>query len=158
MRKLRLRPTMLHAFVFMLLIASGASTALAQKSAGTVAAAAATTPAMGSPERKAVLDAVRARLKLKSQFKVYHLKLNGDWAYFHGGEVVDAGEGELQETDLDVKALLERKRAGGKTSWVVAELWTLPTEDKLSYKTFVARARQRQKTSNVPADIFPADM
>jgi hypothetical protein len=118
----------------------------------------ATTPAQGSPERKAVLDAVRTRLKLTSQFKVYHLKVKGNWAYFHGGEVADAGEGELQETDLDVKALLEQKTIGGKTSWVVAEIWTLPTDDKLSYKTFVARARQRQKTANVPADIFPPDM
>ena len=118
----------------------------------------ATTPAQGSPERKAVLDAVRARLKLRSQFKVYHLKLNGDWAYFHGGEVADAGEGELQETDLDVKALLERKQVAGKSAWVVAEIWTLPTDDQLSYKNFVARARRRQKAANVPADIFPADM
>ena len=120
----------------------------------------ATTPAQGTPERKAVLDGVRARLKLTSQFKVYHLKINGDWAYFHGGEVVDAGEGELQETDLDVKALLQRKTTGGggKTSWVVAEIWTLPTDDKLSYKSFVARARKRQKAANAPADIFPSDM
>jgi len=95
---------------------------------------------------------------LKSQFRVYHLKTNGNWAYFHGGEVVDAGDGELQETDLDVKTLLQRKTAGGKTSWIVIEIWTLPTDDKLSYKSFVARARQRQKAANVPADIFPSDM
>ena len=72
--------------------------------------------------------------------------------------MVDAGEGELQETDLDVKALLERKQIGGKPLWVVAEIWTLPTDDKFSYKSFVARARRRQKVSNTPADIFPADM
>ncbi|HEX8422005.1 MAG TPA: hypothetical protein VF634_01255 [Pyrinomonadaceae bacterium] len=118
----------------------------------------ATTPAQGSPERKAVLDAVRVRLQLKSQFKVYHLKLKGNWAYFHGGEVVDAGEGELQETDLDVKALLERKQINGKPLWTVAELWTLPTEDKFPHKNFVARARRRQKLSGTPADIFPPDM
>jgi hypothetical protein len=128
--------------------------ALAQKSG----AGKATTPAQGSPERKAVLDAVRVRLMSKSQFKVYHLKLNGNWAYFHGGEVVDAGEGELQETDLDVKVLLERKQIDGKPLWVVAELWTLPTDDKFPYKNFVMRARRRQKLSRVPADIFPADM
>ena len=115
-------------------------------------------PAAGSPERKAVLDAVRARLKSRSQFRVYHLKLSGDWAYFHGGEVVDTGEGESQETDLDVRALLERKQTGGKASRVVAEIWTLPTDDKLSYESFVARARRRQKAANAPADIFPADM
>ena len=152
MRKLRQLPT-LHVAV-LLLLASCAAPALAQKSGAQKAA----TPAQGSPERKAVLDAVRVRLLLKSQFKVYHLKLNGNWAYFHGGEVVDAGAGELQETDLDVKALLERKQIGGKPLWTVAELWTLPTEDKFPHKNFVARTRRRLKLSNVPADIFPSDM
>ncbi|HEV2800541.1 MAG TPA: hypothetical protein VGW12_08595 [Pyrinomonadaceae bacterium] len=151
MKNLR-QPPMLFAIVFLLFVCFAVSVphAFAQGKA--------TTPAQGTPERKAVLDAVRARLKLKSQFKVYHLKLNGDWAYFHGGEVVDAGEGELQETDLDVKALLERKQSAGKSTWVVAEIWTLPTDDTLSYKTFVERARRRQKTSNIPSDIFPSDM
>jgi hypothetical protein len=86
------------------------------------------------------------------------LKLKGNWAYFHGGEVVDAGEGELQETDLSVKALLERKQINGKPLWTVAELWTLPTEDKFPHKNFVARTRRRLKLSRVPAAIFPADM
>jgi hypothetical protein len=154
MRKLRRLPTcFLLLFLLLASCASLLAPARAQSNMGK-----ATTPAQGTPERKAVLDGVRARLKLTNQFKVYHLKLNGNWAYFHGGEVVDAGEGELQETDLDVKALLERKTNGGKTSWVVAEIWTLPTDDKLSYKSFVTRARQRQKTSNIPADIFPSDM
>ena len=156
MRKLR-RPSALPLSVCLLLVSFGASPAPALAQSGG-AGRAATTPAQGSPERKAVLDAVRAHLKLKSQFKVYHLKVNGNWAYFHGGEVVDAGDGELQETDLDVKALLQLKTAGGKTSWTVAEIWTLPTDDKLSYKSFVRRARERQKTANVPADIFPTDM
>jgi hypothetical protein len=156
MRKLRRLPTLFPLlFLPLALCAALHAPARAQSNAGK---AAATTPAQGSPERKAVLDAVRARLKLTSQFKVYHLKLSGGWAYFHGGEVVDAGEGELQETDLDVKALLERKTSGGKTSWVVAEIWTLPTDDKLSYKSFVTRARKRQKAARVPADIFPSDM
>lgn len=136
-----------------LLLVSGVAQTHAQSDTGK-----ATTPAQGSPERKAVLDAVRVRLQSKSQFKVYHLKLKGNWAYFHGGEVVDAGEGELQETDLDVKALLERKQIGGKPLWTVAEIWTLPTDDKFSYKGFVARARRRQKLSGTPADIFPSDM
>ncbi|HEX8633751.1 MAG TPA: hypothetical protein VF703_06310 [Pyrinomonadaceae bacterium] len=157
MRKLR-RPTAPRLSVFLLFAAfcAFASPALAQS--GAAGKAAPTTPAQGSPERKAVLDAVRVRLQLKSQFKVYHLKLKGNWAYFHGGEVLDAGEGELQETDLDVKALLERKQIGGKPLWTVAELWTLPTEDKFPYKNFVARTRRRQKLSKTPPDIFPADM
>jgi len=141
----------LFAAVVLLLLACAAPV-LAQSGAG------AKTPAQGTPERKAVLDAVRVRLMLESQFKVYHLKLNGNWAYFHGSEVVDAGEGELQETDLDVRALLERKQIDGKPLWVVAELWTLPTEDKFPYKNFVTRTRRRQKSGRVPADIFPANM
>ncbi len=155
MRKLR-RPRALSLSAFLLFASCCvfASPALAQGGEAGKAA----TPAQGSPERKAMLDAVRVRLQLKSQFKVYHLKLKGNWAYFHGGEVVDAGEGELQETDLSVKALLERKQINGKPLWTVAELWTLPTEDKFPYKNFVARTRRRLKLSNVPADIFPADM
>ena len=164
MRKIRRLPPPSLSLLFCLLLplASGAApqaTATRAQEGGTgKTTAAATTPAQGSPERRAMLDGVRARLKLKSQFKVYHLKTNGDWAYFHGGEVVDAGEGELQETDLDVKALLERKNVGGKSSWVVVEIWTLPTDDKLSYKSFVARVRKRQQAARVPADIFPAEM
>jgi len=122
------------------------------------AAAAATTPAQGSPERKALLDAVRARLKIESQFKVYHLKASGEWAFFHGGEVVDAGGGELQETDLDVLALLQRKTVAGKAAWYVAEIWTLPTNDKLSRDEFARRVRQRRQAGRVPADIFPPDL
>lgn len=156
MRKLR-RPSALPLSVCLLLAACCAfvSPVLAQSGE---AGKAATTPAQGSPERKAILDAVRVRLQLESRFKVYHLKLRGRWAYFHGGEVVDAGEGELQETDLDVKALLERKQINGKPLWTVAELWTLPTDDKFPYKNFVERALRRRKLSNTPADIFPADM
>ena len=117
----------------------------------------ATAPAQGSAERKAVLDGVRARLKLKSQFKVYHLKVSGDWAYFFGGEVV-AADGELQETDLSVKARLARKRVAGKDTGAVAEIWTLPDEERQPFEKFSARVRARQKAENIPADIFPAQL
>jgi hypothetical protein len=117
----------------------------------------ATTPAQGSAERKALLDAVRARLKIKSQFKVYHLKMQGEWAFFHGGEVVDA-DGELQETDLDVEALMQRKVVNGKAAWYVAEIWTLPTDDQLSRAEFARRVRQRQQQGRVPADILSDDL
>ena len=117
----------------------------------------ATTPAQGTAERKALLDAVRARLKIKSQFKVYHLKVNGDWAFFHGGEVVNA-DGELQETDLDVQALLQHKTVAGKPAWFVAEIWTLPTDDNFSRAEFVRRMRQRQQAGRIPADILPSDL
>ncbi len=117
----------------------------------------ATTPGQGTAERKALLDAVRARLKIKSQFKVYHLKVQGEWAFFHGGEVVDA-EGELQETDLDVEALLQQKVVAGKPTWFVAEIWTLPTDDKLARAEFARRVRVRQQAGRVPAAILPSDL
>jgi hypothetical protein len=131
--------------------------------AGAVAPAArqgegkATAPAQGSADRKAVLDGVRARLKIKSQFKVYHLKVSGDWAYFFGGEVV-AADGELQETDLTVKALLARENVAGKPVWAVAEIWTLPDEERQPFEKFSARVRARRKAENIPADIFPAEL
>lgn len=126
---------------------------------GAGGAAAATTPAQGSPERRALLDAVRARLKIKSQFKVNHLKAGDGWAYFDGGEVVDAGGGELQETDLSVRALLAlRKSAAGKSVWSVVEIWTLPTDDKLSHDSFLARLRRRRGAEKIPAGIFPPDL
>ena len=156
MRKPR-RPSALSLSTFLLLASccACAPPVLAQSGG---AGKAATTPAQGSPERKAVLDAVRVRLQSKSQFKVFHLKLKGRWAYFHGSEVVSAGEGGLEETDLHVKALLERKQIRGKPLWTVAELWTLSTDDKFPHENFVTRARRRQKLSGAPADIFPADI
>jgi hypothetical protein len=132
---------------------SGATTPAARQDEGR-----ATAPAQGSAERKAVLDGVRARLKIKSQFKVYHLKVSGDWAYFFGGEVV-AADGELQETDLTVKALLARRKgAAGKDVWAVAEIWTLPDEERQPFEKFVSRVRARRKAERVPADIFPAEL
>jgi hypothetical protein len=128
------------------------------RAARQAAGGAATTPAQASPERTALLDAVRARLKIKSQFKVYHLKSGGGWAFFHGGEVVDSGGGKLQETDLSVLALLQRKTVAGKAAWYVAELWTLPTDDKLPRDEFARRVRRRRQAGRVPADIFPPDL
>jgi hypothetical protein len=114
------------------------------------------TPAAGTPERRALLDAVRKKLGIDSQFKVYHLSVNGDWAYFNGGEVVELEGEELQETDLGVSALLRRgKGAAGRSSWTVVEMWTLPTEEQLSHEEFVKRVFRRQKAENIPLSIFP---
>jgi hypothetical protein len=132
-------------------------TAQTQNTATKKVDAPSTTPPQGSPERKAILDAVRRRLKIQSQFKVDYLKVNGNWCFFNGGEVVMA-ERELQETDLSVAALLERKTVAGKTSWVVSEMWTLPTDQEQPRDKFVARVRQKQKTANIPKEIFPDDL
>ena len=70
-----------------------------------------TTPAAGSPERKAIADALRApverELKQKVIFKIESLKLKGDWAFLRGvPQRIEDGV-----FDDGVVALL-RKRAG----------------------------------------------
>lgn len=53
-------------------------------------AAGVSTPAVGSPARTAILDAVRGELGMAgggSRFKVFHLE-TGPWAYFEGNEIV----------------------------------------------------------------------
>ena len=73
-RKLRLLLPLL------LLVSAAAATARAQDST--------TTPAAGSPERKAIADALRApverELKQKVVFKVDSLKLKDGWAFLRG--------------------------------------------------------------------------
>ena len=115
------------------------------------------TPEKGTPERKAILDAVRARLKTGNQFEVDHLKANQKWAYFRGNVVVFA-EGEKVETD-SVQALLERRSVNGKSAWMVLEIWNLEqggTEDQ--FKQFVGRVSKRRKTEGIPGKIFPEQL
>jgi len=90
-----------------LLLAAGL--ALVWPALGTAAPELPAIPAPGSPERGALLDAVRAALGLNAQasrFKVLHLRRAGVWAYFEGNELVPLEGREWQETDLTVKALL----------------------------------------------------
>ena len=112
-RKLRLLLPVL------LLVSAAAATARAQD--GT------TTPAAGSPERKAIADALRApverELKQKVVFKVDHLKLKDGWAFLRGvPQKPDGGEVDYNSTpyrqrvkdgvfDDGIVALL-RKKAG----------------------------------------------
>ncbi|MGH9943975.1 MAG: hypothetical protein ACRD9R_16645 [Pyrinomonadaceae bacterium] len=141
---------MLKLSLLLLLAWAGAGVAAAQ-------AGETYTPKQGTPERKAILDAVRQKLDINSQFSVDHMKVNGDWAYFRGTEVFFDG-GERQETDLGVAVLLERRGTGGRETWMIAEMWTLPTESESPFKQFVARVRRRQKAGKIPADIFPPEM
>jgi hypothetical protein len=115
------------------------------------------TPQKGTPERKAILDAVRARLKTGNQFEVDHLKVNQRWAYFRGNAVVFT-EGEKVETD-SVQALLERRNTNGKSTWIVSEIWNLEhggTEDQ--FKQFVGRVAKRRKADGIPEKIFPEQL
>lgn len=114
------------------------------------------TPAPGSPTRRAILDALRAKLDIKSVFEVYHLKVAGRWAYLRCNEVVIDG-GEKQETDLTVAALFERREGTTPARWSVVELWTLPTDESEHFRDFVRRVQTRQRESRIPVALFPAD-
>jgi hypothetical protein len=112
------------------------------------------TPEKGTPERKAILDAVRAKLKTGNQFEVDHLKVNQRWAYFRGNAVVFT-EGEKVETD-SVQALLERRNANGKSAWMVIEVWNLEQQStEESFRKFTERVRKRQKAEGIPEMILP---
>ena len=115
------------------------------------------TPAQGSSERLALLDAVRTKLNIKSRFRVTHLMTDGGTAFFEGSEVVEA-EGELQETDLSVLALMERRSSGSKERWEIVDLWTLHMPEEDARKDFVARLRKRVNAGTLLRNLLPDDL
>ena len=112
------------------------------------------TPAAGTAARTAVLDAVRRHLRSSARFKVGHIRMTDRWAFVRCVEVVDDG-GALQETDLDVAALLERRTTGRATTWVVADIWTLSTDGERPYTPFARRVRARASSDRIPSGLFP---
>lgn len=118
------------------------------------AAAGASVPAVGSPARSAILDALRGELGIAgggSRFKVFHLKTAGAWAYFEGNEIVQLEGRQWQETDLTVKALLHEE--GGR--WRVRALWTLPGNERLPLHEFERRLAGLRARWQLPAGLFP---
>ncbi len=88
----------------------------------------AVTPAIGSPERREICDAVRAHVlatmamkkpPMKVVFKISHLRVDGAWAWFDGIPVQENGgflpDGYLP--DIDYIMVLQRV----KTGWKVVE-------------------------------------
>jgi hypothetical protein len=112
------------------------------------------TPAAGSATRAAILDAVRANIGVRSRFKVSHVRASDRWAFVRCVEVVEDGA-DLQETDLDIAALLERQPVGGAGRWRVVELWSLSTDQERPYAAFARRVRERVRASRVPRGLFP---
>lgn len=112
------------------------------------------TPAAGSSTRTAILDAVRAKVGVRSRFKVSHIRANDRWAFVRCVEVVDDGD-SLQETDLDIAALLERRRGTNGEAWQVVELWALSTDQERPYSAFAKRLRQRVRTARISTALFP---
>jgi hypothetical protein len=112
------------------------------------------TPAAGSAARTAILDAVRKRLGVKSKFKVSHVRATDRWAFVRCVEVINDGE-QLQETDLDIAALLERTGPPGALRWEVVDVWSLSTDDEKPYTPFARRVRERARSSRIPSGLFP---
>lgn len=116
--------------------------------AGQADAGKAHTPAAGSPERKAIMDALRGDQNVV--FKVYYLKVHGDWAWadvtpLENGKAVAEGGASL----------LHNTAAG----WKVMDLSVLPEDpdnpmgpDDPDPKFIKA---VQKAFPGVPADIFP---
>ena len=115
-------------------------------------------PAAGSPERAAIVDAVRRDVGNTTRYRIDHLRATPRWAFFSGTEIVPLDGGEEQETDLTVQALLERRTADGALRWDVVERWTLPTDDSASRREFLTRLRARITQDAVPRALFPPDL
>ena len=107
------------------------------------------TPAVGSAERKAVMDGLRGDQKVV--FKVHYLKVHGDWAFVDVTPLNDKGKPEAEGG-----ASLMHKENG---SWKVMDLSVLPEDpdnpmgpDDPTPK-FVKAVQKA--FPGVPADIFP---
>ena len=116
------------------------------------------TPAVGSPERAAILDALRTRLKTKSRFKVDHIRTAGEWAFIRATETVQVEGDEQQETDLTVAALLEKPKGSTTGWWRIVDYWTLPENDEKPLADFTRRVKQRIAAGRLPAALLPDDL
>jgi hypothetical protein len=116
------------------------------------------TPAAGSPERAAILDALRTRLKTKSRFKVDHIRTSGGWAFVRATEIVELEGNEQQETDLTVAALLELPKGSTTGWWRIADYWTLPGNDQRPLAEFGRRVKQRLAAERLPRALLPGDL
>lgn len=138
-------------YLFALILISLTTAGFASQDAGRAYA-----PRAGSPERKAILDAVRARLEIKNQFEVDHMKVNREWAFFRGNALVFE-QGEKLEVD-SVMALLKQVQKGGKKAWQVEHIWSLGKDSDQPMENYLEAFRKRQQSDLIPADIFPDDI
>ena len=114
-------------------------------------------------QREWILDAVRERLGVTSELAVDHVAMTATdtiHAFVRATEVVPVAEpdGERQETDLAVMALLELPPGGAGRTWRVVELWTLPGDSRRPRRDFVRRVRAHQAAARLPGALFPADL
>lgn len=107
------------------------------------------TPAPGSPERRAIMDALRGLMEeltgLKLIFVVRHLKVKGNWAWLE----VEPQSPDGQKRYEPLCALLK----GDSGYWEVAELPSTE-EDSPVWQPGFARSLQA-RFPGVPLEIFP---
>lgn len=113
------------------------------------------TPAVGSPVYVGAINAVQAHLGVSlasgHDFRVFHLKTNGQWTYFEGNQIVPLDDHEWQETDLTVKALFEFE---GKVLRIRA-FWSLPENHRFSLQEFERQVADFRRSAHLPESLFP---
>ncbi|HXI57419.1 MAG TPA: hypothetical protein VNO55_15235, partial [Polyangia bacterium] len=98
-------------------------------------------PGPGSPVRKALLEAIRAKLNEAVEFKVARLTVVGDWAYFEGQEHKASGR--------PVGALLRRTDG----VWSAEEVVTGDASQPEAIDKFRARL-QHDTGRKLPPDLL----
>ena len=115
-------------------------------------------PGRDSPERNAIVNALRQWLQSPSSFRIDHIRIARRWAFVRATEVVALEGGERQETDLTVAALLENPSGKPATQWRIVDLWMLPDETERPLEAFVRRVRARLQAERLPHALLPDDL
>jgi hypothetical protein len=115
------------------------------------------TPKPGSPERKAILDAMRVVVKRMSGldvvFVVPYLKVDQGWAWIHTLPQSRDGRSHYE----DVSALLHKRQGKWKMADIAASCEPgLDDTPDCSEKTFIKRLKA--KYPSAPLSIFPPYM
>ena len=107
------------------------------------------TPPAGSAERKAIMDALRADQKVV--FKVYYLKLHGDWVWLDATPLDDKGKPVAEGGP----SLLHKENG----TWKVLDLSVVPADPDQPLEAEDVPPEFVRKLQSIfrglPADIFP---
>ena len=107
------------------------------------------TPPAGSPERKAIMDTLRGGQKV--MFKVYYLRVHGDWAWVDATPLDDKGKPVAEGG-----ASLMHKERG---AWKVMDLSVVPQDPDQPLEAEDAPPEFVKKLQAIfpglPLDIFP---
>ena len=138
-------------FVFLALLVSGCLSLLARGQVKDLPH----TPVKGSPERQAIMDALRANFKADDGaqvvFQVHYLKVHNGWAW---ADVTPLGDHNKPVAEGGTSLLHYEK-----DKWTVIDLSAVPADpnnplgDQEASPGFIRNLRQQYPA--VPVDIFP---